>query len=345
MKHCGIDCHLRSSTAEVVDDVTGEIARRVVPTTRDAITQWLSGQEQMRVVLEASTVSHWVAELVEELGDAVVVVDPNRTKAVAVCGGLKKTDKLDAQTLAWLSMKDALVPSYRPDRWMRELRRVLTVRQRLVRSRGDLVRVVRTALAGQGVIVRQHTGMAFVDAVRDLDGKGIDVQSLCGALRGIEVLTEQIKQVDTRVSTVGKEDVVVRTLMTVDGVGPVTATAFRTVIADPRRFHSGRQVAAYLGLVPAVHNSGDPKKNRLGSITKHGNSMVRSLLVEAAHHLLGRCRHPSDLRAWGLGVMNRVGRKKAVVALARKLCAVLWAMWLKDQSFRRCHLNNISTKG
>jgi transposase len=112
------------------------------------------------------------------------------------------------------------------------------------------------------------------------------------------------------------------------GVGPLVASAYRMVIEDARRFRSGREVAAYVGLTPVVHNSGN--QERLGSISKHGDKLLRTLLIEAALVLLNRCRKPSQLQAWGRQVRSRVGQKKAAVAVARKLCAVLWAMWRRE---------------
>lgn len=338
MKHCGMDVHSKSTTVEMLDTATGEVTRRVVRTEREALGKWLSREAQMRVVLEASTVSHWVAEVVEQFGHHVVVVDPNRTKAVAVAGGHKKTDRLDAATLAWLSSKDALVPSHRPSRETRERRRRLMLRHRLVRSRGDLVRAVRSALAAEGLGVRGRKARGFAEAVRALLGEDPLLGSLTPVLQAIDMFDARIAEADRQLQAETKEDPVVQRLMTVDGVGPVVATAYRLVIEEASRFRSGREAAAYVGLVPTVHNSGDPK-NRLGRISKHGDKVLRSLLVEAAHSLLHRCHRPSDLRAWGLKVAAKVGAKKAAVAVARKLCVVMWAMWKKEKPFNPCILS------
>lgn len=116
MKTCGMDVHVRTTTAEVIDTGTGVVDRTTIPTTRDALERWLRSTGPIRVVLEASTVSHWVADLVEALGHEVVVVDPMRTSAVAVAGGSKKTDGLDASTLAWLASRGAEILSRVVDR-------------------------------------------------------------------------------------------------------------------------------------------------------------------------------------------------------------------------------------
>jgi transposase len=329
MKHCGMDVHLRSTTVETFNAETGEVSRRVLRTEKEALRRWLSEEPRMRVVLESGASSHWVAEAVEELGHEVVVVDPRRTSAVAVAGGCKKTDALDASTLAWLSSKGALVPSFRSSPAMREWRRLLTTRQRMVRSRGDLVRTVRSALAAQGIVLPLRRCASFVVRVRELP----EALPLAGMLQVIDALEEQIALADRDVVARAKADPVVRRLMTTDGVGPLVASAYRVVIEDAHRFRSGREVAAYVGLTPVVHNSGN--QERLGSISKRGDKLLRTLLIEAALVLLNRCRKPSQLQAWGRQVRARVGQKKAAVAVARKLCAVLWAMWRRESDFKR----------
>ena len=329
MRHCGMDVHLRSTTVETLDVDTGEVARRVLRTERETLRRWLSAEPPMRVVLEAGSSSHWVAETVEQLGHEVVVVDPRRTSAVAVAGGCKKTDALDASTLAWLSSKGALVPSYRSSPAMRDWRRLLTTRQRIVRSRGDLVRTVRSALAAQGIVLPIRRAATFVARVRELP----EALPLAGLLQLIDAFDKQIALANREVLARAHADPTVRRLMTVDGVGPLVASAFRVVVEDARRFHSGRQVAAYIGLTPVVHNSGS--RERLGSISKCGDKLLRTLLIEAALVLLNRTRKRSRLQDWGWQVRARIGHRKAAVAVARKLCAVLWAMWKRETECNR----------
>lgn len=329
MRHCGMDVHLRSTTVETLDGETGEVTRRVLRTDREALRRWLSAEPAMRVVLESGASSHWVAEVIEELGHEVVVVDPRRTSAVAVAGGWKKTDALDARTLAWLSTKDALVPSYRSTPAMREWRRLITTRQRLVRSRGDLVRTVRSALAAQGIVLPIRRRATFITRLREIP----EALPLTGMIQLIESFDQHIAAANRDVAARAHADPVVRRLMTVDGVGPLVASAFRVVVEDVSRFHSGRQVAAYVGLTPAVYSSGS--RERLGSISKRGDKLLRTLLIEGALVLLNRTRKPSQLRDWGYQLRARVGHRKAAVAVARKLCAVLWAMWKRQNDFKR----------
>jgi len=120
--------------------------------------------------------------------------------------------------------------------------------------------------------------------------------------------------------------------MTVPGVGPLTALAFRTAIEDPRRFGKSSLVGAYLGLTPRKYASGET--DRTGHVSKCGDRMVRSLLCEAANVLLTRVRKWSWLKRWGMEVMKRRGKMRAQVALARRLAVIMHRMWLDGTDFR-----------
>jgi transposase len=333
MRHCGMDVHLRSTTIEVLDPASGVLERETLPTRREALRRWFGSRDRMHVALEASGVSHWVADVIEQLGHDVVVVDPLRTSAVAVAGGYKKTDALDAATLAWLSCKGAVVPSFRCSGASRQLRRLLAIRSRLLRSRGDMVRTVRGLLAGEGIVLpRGRKQVGFGAGVRLVEG--VDLSSYDALLLAIDALDQHIRVANRKLEDAANADGVARLLMTADGVGPISALAFRALIEDPRRFRNARQVAAYLGLTPAVYNSARTK--RLGRITKRGDKFVRATLVEAANSLLNACRKPSNLRDWGLQLKARVGPKKAAVGVARKLSTIMWSMWRNEREFRRC---------
>jgi transposase len=140
----------------------------------------------------------------------------------------------------------------------------------------------------------------------------------------IQDLTEKIVHCDKQIKEATEQDELLGLLQTCPGVGPIVATGFAHAIRDPNRFSSGRAVGAYLGLVPSLYASG--KTNMKGKITKCGNRHVRWLLCVAANALL-LSGEDSSLRRWGLALKQRVGSKKAKVALARKLSMVLWAMW------------------
>ena len=127
-------------------------------------------------------------------------------------------------------------------------------------------------------------------------------------------------------------DGVQRRLMSVPGVGVLTAAAFRSTIDEPKRFRSSKQVAAYLGLVPSVAQSGELEVH--GHITREGDGLLRSYLVEAAHVLLTRKRGSDRLKRWGLKLAKKKGYGKASVAVARKLAALLHRLWVTGESYQ-----------
>jgi transposase len=142
----------------------------------------------------------------------------------------------------------------------------------------------------------------------------------------LKPLNEQIAAADARIAALAEGDPVVNLLMSAPGVGPVTATAFVSILDDVKRFANAHQVEAYLGLVPTEASSGE--KQCRGSITKAGNARMRWLLVEAAWGVLRTRRaDTAELRAWAMRVAQRRGKRTAVVALARRLAGILYAMW------------------
>ena len=143
----------------------------------------------------------------------------------------------------------------------------------------------------------------------------------------LEALDVQIALVDAKLETLCAEEPVVTRLTTTPGVGLLVAAAFVSVIDDAKRFRDAHQVASSLGLVPCEDSSGGRTRHRLGAISKQGNSYLRSLLVQGAWTLLRTGQSEDPLRTWARTVIERRGKRIAIVALARRLSAVLWAMW------------------
>ena len=156
------------------------------------------------------------------------------------------------------------------------------------------------------------------------------IKSLLNILDVIEV---EVKELDLVAKQQGKEDERVKLLQSVDGVGPITALAFVSEVDDPKRFEDSKDVAAYIGLTPTQYSSGEIQKQ--GGISKKGSKHTRSLLVEAATTLLTRCKIWSKLKAWGLKLMKKIGKKKAIIAVARKLAVTMHRMMITGKSFER----------
>jgi transposase len=194
-----------------------------------------------------------------------------------------------------------------------------------VKSRSRLVMSVRSLLDSEGMDVKSCTTEAFVDVVSNIAEELPEEiwNAIEPTLTSIHMVSEQITDCDKRIKEVMNKDADVKRLKTVPGVGTIVAACFLTTIRDTARFESGRQVGAYLGLVPSLYQSG--KTCRRGRITKHGNKQARWLLCIAANALL-RTKSKSSLKEWGGELVDRIGRKKAIVAIARKLASVMWAI-------------------
>ena len=149
----------------------------------------------------------------------------------------------------------------------------------------------------------------------------------------LEVLDQEIKALTREVESVAEADEDVKLLQTVDGVGPITALAFKAEIDDPKRFEDSKDVAAYVGLTPRQYSSGET--NRQGGISKKGSKRTRYLLVEAANAVVTRCKVWSKLKAWGMKLQKKKGNRKAIVAVARKLAVIMHKMLVTRKPFER----------
>ena len=330
MKNCGLDLGKKYSHFCVLGERRERLAEGRVRTRVADLEALFGGQERMRIVVEASTKAFFVADVLTELGHEVHVVDPGKTKAIGATQ--IKHDKLDARVLALLSHVDLLAEVDRPSAEVRVQRMSVVVREGLVRARASMVTTVRSLLDSEGIEVRPCSSKRFVAVVYDrpegLPASLADV--ITPMLDAIEGLNERIAECDEAIGAVAKSDPTMKLLQTAPGVGPITAAAFVYTIRDPGRFRTGRDVSAYLGLVPSLYASG--QTCRRGRITKRGSRQMRWLLTMAANALL-RARRTSALQVWGRALAERVGRKKAVVAVARKLAMVLWAMWRRERGF------------
>jgi transposase len=284
----------------------------------------------MRFVLEASGKSFWLADQLRRLGHAAVVVDPGRTKAIGAAR--IKHDRLDARVLGELGQADLLAAVDQPSQELRLARMPVTVRAGLVRARVQLINTVRSIADSEGVGIPGAMSAHFTGAAERIAADMPEAMrvALRPMLDAIDGLSAAIAECDQAIQAVAERDPVMQLLQSCPGVGPIGAAAFTQVIRDPKRFPSGRAVGAYLGLVPTLYASG--KTYHRGSITKCGNRHARWMLCIAANALL-RTKQDNALKRWGEKLALRLGRRKAIVALARKLSAVLWAMWRDMRPF------------
>ncbi len=335
MNYCGLDLGKKSSHFCIVGEDREVIKEGKVRTREKDLRGVFGKTSRIKIAIEASSRTFWVADRLEQIGHEVIVVDPGKTKAIG--SGKIKHDELDARILASLCAADILAEIDRPTEEERIRRMPVVARDGVVRSRVRLVNLTRSLIESEGIEVPKCALGVFTRNVRATlkniresvnDGISKAVEPL---LNAIDALTEQINTCDSALKQSMKQDETAQLLMTAPGVGPVVAACYMIAIRDPKRFTSGRAAGAYLGLVPSLYASGQTIKR--GRITKHGNRQARWALSMAASVLLGPCKKDSDLKRWGMRLVERIGRKKAVVAVARKLTAVLYAMWRDNRPF------------
>jgi transposase len=332
MDHLGIDVHKRESQICILVDGGDPIERRIA-TSRERFAAMLGGRPKAKILIEASTESEWVARCLEELGHEVIVADPNFSPMYATRSRRVKTDRRDARTLAEACRLGAYRPAHRTSPAQRHVRAQLAVRESLVRTRAKYISLGRALLRREGIRVADGQAESFAKRVEKLALPEFLKQQLSSLLAMMQPLNEQIAHLDDALEKLASEDDRVRRLCTVPSVGPVTAAAFVSLVDDPARFKGPHQVQAYLGLVPSEQSSGE-KQNK-GRITKTGNPRMRALLVQVAQSML-RLRRASTLhlREWAERIAARRGKKIAIVALARRIAGVLFAI-LRDGTVYR----------
>jgi len=307
-----------------VDRETGEVGERRL-LHREEAERFYQGLKQggmaVRVGMEASGHSRWFEGLLQELqfelwiGNAAEI----RTKRVRK----QKTDRQDAQLLLRLMLEDRFPRIWVPDAANRDLRQLLWHRHRLVQMRTRVMNQLHVVALNEGLrrkkALWRPAGRKELESFLLAPWASRRRQDLLDLL---DQLTPKIQELTRALEEEVEKRPVTRQLMTHPGVGPLTALAFELVIGTPERFHCGKQVASYVGLVPTEESSGD--RRRLGHISKQGNVLLRFLLVEAAQVTV---RSQAEWRSKFFHLALRRGRKIAKVAMARKLAVHLYWMW------------------
>jgi transposase len=332
MDTIGLDLHKRESQLCMIGS-RSEITEKRIVTTRERFTAVLLGRDRCRILLEASTESEWVARHLESLGHEVIVADPGFAPMYATRSKKVKTDKRDARTLAEACVLGAYRATHRVSAEQRHVRSELLVRDSLVRTRTRYVALIKAVVRREGLRLSQGEPEHTASKVRAIELREEVLQELRPILDLLLPLNREIETADRRIEQLGKKDPVVRRLMTAPGVGPVTALAFVAALDEVTRFQSAHQVESYLGLVPSEYSSGE--RQHRGRITKRGNARMRSLLVEAGWRIMRSKRSEcAALKAWAMQIAARRGKRIAVVALARRLSGILYAMWRDGNEYR-----------
>lgn len=324
----GIDVHKKHSQICILDE-QGEVHFETrVPTTRPDLEDVLRSYPGARVLIESCTPSEWVARHLETLGFEVIVADPNFAPMYATRSKKLKTDKRDARCLAQACRLGAYKPAHRLSDEQRKVRTQLDVRQTLVELRTKITNQIGAVLLGHGYHVGSGAAENYGRRLAEIELPQWLRELLQPLVTMLTPLNEQIDAMDTQLAQRAQADADAQRLQSIPGIGPITALMFLSVIDGAKRFGGSHEVMSYMGLVPREFSSGE--KQVRGHITKAGSSRIRTLLVQAAQRIL-RFRKPEmeHLTKWAEGIVQRRGKRIAVVALARRLSGIMWAM-LRD---------------
>ena len=329
----GIDVGDKHSQVCAKDAAGVVVWEKKVRTTEAGFKGALGKVAPCRIVLEAGGQTRWIKACLEGLGHEVKVADPRKLRRIFQSES--KSDVRDARELAeealwrWDRMSAVTLRSARSQ----EKLAVLTARDVLVRTRTAMINLVRSVLKQEGVVVGKGSAEAFAKKAEPAVPEGLR-PALGPVLKQIVALTEEIRGYDGWIEKTGWAQPAVRLLRTVNGVGPVTSAAFVWTLDDPGRFARSRTVGAFLGLRPRRDQSGE--RDRELPITKTGNGFLRRLLVGSAQYILGPFGPDTALREWGLKLAGRGGKRakrRAVVAVARKLSVILHRMWVTGEMY------------
>jgi len=330
-----IDLGSRWSVACFVDAEGEDVARERMASTCVALERVFGGLPPMRIAIETGGHSNWVARRLRMMGHEVIVADAKRLKVL--WDTKSKDDKRDARFLAQIAAlwPELLNPVEPRTLESEQNRAMLRLRESLVRARVKLINSVRGVLASFGERLPAAASEAFARMAGPQIPAGLRGE-VFPALLTIEQLTAEIKVYDKRVLELcnGCYREQTRRLLTIPGVGPLTALTFVLELdGDVDRLRGSRAAGALAGLRPMRRESGESKPE-LG-ITKEGNSMLRRYLVQCAQYMLGHHGQDCALRRWGLGLAgtSKRGKKRAVVAAARKLAVLMHTLWRKDVDF------------
>lgn len=330
----GLDVGDRSSRYCVLDAAGERIEEGRVPTTEGALRRTFAGRERMRIALEVGTHSPWVSRVLAECGHEVIVA--NARKLRLVDENDRKTDRTDAEYLARLARLDPklLAPVRHRGATAQADLALLRTRAALVDARTDLINHVRGAVKAVGGRVPRCSTACFAAKAEEHIPEALQA-ALLPVLATIASLSDQIEEQERWIEELAAVEYPETDLLRqVPGVGLLTALCYVLTLEDPTRFRKSRQVGPYLGLVPRKRDSGSSKPQL--RTTKAGDPMLRRLLVQAAHYILGPFGPETDLRLWGLELAERGGKnakKRAIVAVARKLAVLLHSLWVTGEVY------------
>lgn len=329
----GMDLGDQNHVVVVMDGNGKEIEMKTIRNTEFSLRKFFSGYKKATVAIEAGTHSPWISRLLKEIGCNVYVGNPRKLRII--WDSYDKSDQRDARILAMVCRVEPrlLWPIEHRDRQAYADLGTIKARDALIKNRVQLITHIRSVTKTCGCRIPKCSTGSFSKRAPDYIPSELKV-CLDPLILTVDHLTKQIKDLNRQIKKLCQKYPETDKLLQVSGVGPVTALAFVLTIEDPHRFTKSRQVGAFLGLTPKRDQSG--KCDKQLRITKAGNTYLRSLLVSCGQYIIGPFGPESDLRKYGIAITARGGKnakKRAAVAVARKLAVLLHQLWISDHSY------------
>jgi len=333
--YAGLDVSLRSVSICVVDD-KGEIRHeaKVAADVGTIVSRLRAFNTQIRKVgFEAGALTQYLTYGLQEAGFEVMCMEA-RQVAAALAAMRNKTDRNDARGIAQILRTGWYSRVHVKSRESHQIRALLSSRKAVLAKCVDLENELRGLLKVFGIRLPSKVAHGSFDTrLRPLvSAEPALARALVPMLEARLVLYKTFLKLDNEVKGIVRNDTICRRLMTVPGVGSVTALTFKAAVDDPSRFRSSRTVAAHFGLTPRRYQSGET--DQAGHISRAGDPEVRGALYIAAHSIVARSEAWSCLKAWGVRLARTRGHKRAVIAVARKLAVILHKMWITGTDFR-----------
>jgi len=330
----GLDISQSMTHLCVVDGKGKKMWQGKCPTTPKAIAKTIRDKSPnvTLIGMESGALAPWLWHALKQTGLPITCVDARHAHG-ALSMQINKTDANDAHGIAQMMRtsfyKEVRVKSLDSHR----IRTLLGARAQLVGIRTDLKNQVRGVLKTFGFVVSQSVEKGFEGKVRGtMTGQPLLQKMVHPLMEVLQAVQKQVQELDKLLEEYAEGDKTCSHLMTIPGIGVVTAVAFTAAVDDPTRFKDSRSVGAYFGLTSRRYQSGEMDHN--GRISKCGDRLVRTYLYEAAGSLLTRTKSWSALKSWGLRIAKRSGMYKARIAVARKLAVIMHQMWITGEAFR-----------
>ena len=330
----GLDTSKKTTSVCVIDAAGVVVREGVVETSPPAIIGFLRGEGRRyaRVGMEAWSIAPWLYAGLAKGRLPIFCIEVHHAHGILKTRR-NKSDRNDARGIAEMMRVGAFRQVHVKSDWSREVRAMLVARTALVTKAGDLANLIGGTLLTFGLKLGRLQRRTFERRALALTEQNPAARAVVAPLlRARAALIEERNAIESRLLAIAQSDPVCRRLMTAPYVGPLTALLYKTAIDEPGRFGRSRNVGAHLGLTPRLHQSGEI--STLGRVTRAGDAAVRTALFIAAIGQLKTNVRPNWLRAWALDLAERRGRKKAAVALARRLAIVLHRMWISETDFR-----------